>query len=632
MNYGFLRAAAASLKLKPADPEFNKNEIIRAIDEAVKNETRLLVTPELSVTGYTCADLFFSKALYNSAMSALVEIAEYTNGKNIAVLVGVPVEYKNSLYNCAAVLVNGVVAGLVPKIHIANYNEFYEKRWFASGADFKTAQDIEFCGFNTKIGPQLFDLGDGAILGVELCEDLWVPCPPSGELSLSGANIIANLSASDEYASKAQYRRELVSNQSARCICGYVYAGASVFESTTDLLFGGALFAAENGTVLAEGERFQRKTNIIYADIDVEKINTLRVKNMSFENNSQQVEILDAKVENNSNDLKFRYVDAHPFVPDNDDKRRERCREIFSIQAGALAKRLEHVGSTGAVVGISGGLDSTLALLVCTKAMSLLGKENSDILGVTMPGFGTTGRTYNNALKLMNCLGVTVREVDIKEACMLHMRDIEHDADIHDITYENTQARERTQVLFDLANKHGKLLVGTGDLSELAMGWCTYNGDHMSMYGVNASVPKTLVRYLVDYVASVSEKDTADVLYDILDTPVSPELLPPDENGNIAQKTEENIGPYELHDFFLYNFIRFGFSKEKLIRIALKAFDEKYSEDTVEKWADVFIKRFFISQFKRSCVPDSPKVGSVSLSPRGDWRMPSDASFAAFIK
>ena len=632
MNYGFLRAAAASLKLKPADPEFNKNEIIRAIDEAVKNETRLLVTPELSVTGYTCADLFFSKALYNSAMSALVEIAEYTNGKNIAVLVGVPVEYKNSLYNCAAVLVNGVVAGLVPKIHIANYNEFYEKRWFASGADFKTAQDIEFCGFNTKIGPQLFDLGDGAILGVELCEDLWVPCPPSGELSLSGANIIANLSASDEYASKAQYRRELVSNQSARCICGYVYAGASVFESTTDLLFGGALFAAENGTVLAEGERFQRKTNIIYADIDVEKINTLRVKNMSFENNSQQVEILDAKVENNSNDLKFRYVDAHPFVPDNDDKRRERCREIFSIQAGALAKRLEHVGSTGAVVGISGGLDSTLALLVCTKAMSLLGKENSDILGVTMPGFGTTGRTYNNALKLMNCLGVTVREVDIKEACMLHMRDIEHDADIHDITYENTQARERTQVLFDLANKHGKLLVGTGDLSELAMGWCTYNGDHMSMYGVNASVPKTLVRYLVDYVASVSEKDTADVLYDILDTPVSPELLPPDENGNIAQKTEENIGPYELHDFFLYNFIRFGFSKEKLICLALKAFDNKYSEDTVEKWADVFIKRFFISQFKRSCVPDSPKVGSVSLSPRGDWRMPSDASFAAFIK
>lgn len=631
MNYGFLRAAAASLKLKPADPEFNKEEILKAIDEAVENETRLLVTPELSVTGYTCADLFFNKALLSKAMSALGEIADYTNGKNIAVLVGVPVEFKNSLYNCAAVLVNGRIAGLVPKIHIANYNEFYEKRWFASGADFKTPQQIEICGLSTKIGSQLFDLGGGAILGVELCEDLWVPCPPSGELTLSGANIIANLSASDEYASKAQYRRELVSNQSARCICGYVYAGASVFESTTDLLFGGALFAAENGTVLAEGERFLRKTNIVYADIDVEKINTLRIKNISFENNSQQVEILDAKVENNSNDLKFRYVDAHPFVPDNDDKRRERCREIFSIQAGALAKRLEHVGSTGAVVGISGGLDSTLALLVCTKAMNLLGRENSDILGVTMPGFGTTGRTYNNAIKLMKCLGVTVKEVDIKEACMLHMRDIEHDPQIHDITYENTQARERTQVLFDLANKHGKLLVGTGDLSELAMGWCTYNGDHMSMYGVNASVPKTLVRYLVEYVASVSDKETADVLYDILDTPVSPELLPPDENGNIAQKTEENIGPYELHDFFLYNFIRFGFSKEKLVRLALKAFDSKYPQDIIEKWAEVFIRRFFISQFKRSCVPDSPKVGSVSLSPRGDWRMPSDASFAAFL-
>lgn len=631
MNYGFLRAAAASLKLKPADPEFNKEEILKAIDEAVENEARLLVTPELSVTGYTCADLFFNKALLSKAMSALREIADYTNGKNIAVLVGVPVEFKNSLYNCAAVLVNGGIAGLVPKIHIANYNEFYEKRWFASGADFKTPQEIEICGLSTKIGSQLFDLGGGAILGVELCEDLWVPCPPSGELTLSGANIIANLSASDEYASKAQYRRELVSNQSARCICGYVYAGASVFESTTDLLFGGALFAAENGTVLAEGERFLRKTNIVYADIDVEKINTLRIKNISFENNSQQVEILDAKVENNSNDLKFRYVDAHPFVPDNDDKRRERCREIFSIQAGALAKRLEHVGSTGAVVGISGGLDSTLALLVCTKAMNLLGRENSDILGVTMPGFGTTGRTYNNAIKLMKCLGVTVKEVDIKEACMLHMRDIEHDPQIHDITYENTQARERTQVLFDLANKHGKLLVGTGDLSELAMGWCTYNGDHMSMYGVNASVPKTLVRYLVEYVASVSDKETADVLYDILDTPVSPELLPPDENGNIAQKTEENIGPYELHDFFLYNFIRFGFSKEKLVRLALKAFDSKYPQDIIEKWAEVFIRRFFISQFKRSCVPDSPKVGSVSLSPRGDWRMPSDASFAAFL-
>ncbi len=631
MNYGFFRAAAATLKLKVADPDFNKQEIKKAIDEAVQNKARLLVTPELSVTGYTCADLFFSSALLSGAENALGEIAEYTAGKNIAVLVGVPVKYMNSLYNCAAVIVNGTVAGLVPKIHIANYNEFYEKRWFASGADFKTPQNIEICSQKTKIGSMLFDLGGGAVLGAELCEDLWVPEPPSGSLAVKGANIIANLSASDEYASKAQYRKELVSNQSARCVCGYVYAGASVFESTTDLLFGGALFVVENGSVLAQGERFLRNTNIVYADIDIDKLSALRVKNMSFENGGA-AEIVNAQVENDYNDLKFRFVDAHPFVPENDDKRRERCREIFSIQAGALSKRLEHVGSSGVVVGISGGLDSTLALLVSARAMSLLGKSNADILGVTMPGFGTTGRTYNNAVQLMKYLGVTIKEIDIKEACSLHMRDIEHDPDIHDITYENTQARERTQVLFDLANKHGKLLVGTGDLSELAMGWCTYNGDHMSMYGVNASVPKTLVRYLVEYVASVSDKDTSAVLYDILDTPVSPELLPPDENGNIAQKTEENIGPYELHDFFLYNFVRFGFAKEKLVRLAQKAFEDKYSKDVIAHWAEVFMKRFFISQFKRSCVPDSPKVGSVSLSPRGDWRMPSDASFSAFLK
>lgn len=630
MNYGFFRAAAVTLKLKVADPDYNKEEIKKAIDAAVAHKARLLVTPELSVTGYTCADLFFSSALVSSAQKALGELADYTKGKNICVIVGMPVRFYNSLYNCAVVLCGGQIKGVVPKTHIANYNEFYEKRWFASGSQFASCQKISLCGFETKIGSQLFDLGGGAVLGIEMCEDLWVPSPPSGALAMHGANIIANLSASDEYVSKAQYRKELVSNQSARCVCGYVYAGASVFESTTDLLFGGVLFIAENGAVLAEGERFLRNTNLIYADIDIEKLNALRVKNMSFENSFSELPLVDAKVENSHNDLKYRFVDPHPFVPADDDKRRARCSEIFSIQAGALAKRLEHVGSSGTVVGISGGLDSTLALLVCTRVMELIGKSSADILGVTMPGFGTTGRTYNNALKLMECLGVTVKEVDIKEACNLHMRDIGHDPEIKDITYENTQARERTQVLFDLANKHGKLLVGTGDLSELAMGWCTYNGDHMSMYGVNASVPKTLVRYLVEYVASVSPSETAKVLYDILDTPVSPELLPPDKDGNIAQKTEENIGPYELHDFFLYHFIRFGFAKEKLVRLALKAFDGVYSKDVISKWADVFIKRFFVSQFKRSCVPDSPKVGSVSLSPRGDWRMPSDASFNIF--
>lgn len=631
MNYGFFRAASASLNLKVADPQYNKNSIISAIEAAEKEGARLLVTPELSVTGYTCADLFFTFALQNAANDALAQITAATKGKNIAVLLGMPVPFLGSLYNCAVLVRGGKIIGAVPKKHIANYNEFYEKRWFASGFDFEAVQDISICGFDVKIGDQIFDLGGGAMLGVELCEDLWVPAPPSSQLVQSGANIIANLSASDEYVSKAQYRKSLVENQSARCVCGYVYAGAGPCESTTDLVFSGATLITENGSVAAEGNRFDFENQIIYADLDIEKLSALRRNNMSFSNKIGTVQIVSAPVQNNENDLKHRFVDPHPFVPADDEMRRERCREIFAIQSCGLAKRISHVGSAGAIVGISGGLDSTLALLVAAEAMKRLGKSAADIIGITMPGFGTTGRTYNNALELMRRLGVQIKEIDIKAACEQHMRDIEHDSEIHDITYENTQARERTQILFDMANKHNMLLVGTGDLSELAMGWCTYNGDHMSMYGVNASVPKTLVRYLVEYVASVSDKETAAVLYDILDTPVSPELLPPDENGNIAQKTEENIGPYELHDFFLYNFVRFGFSKEKLIMLAQKAFEDKYSPAVIEKWASVFMRRFFISQFKRSCIPDSPKVGSVSLSPRGDWRMPSDASFNAFV-
>lgn len=631
MNYGFFRAASASLNLKVADPQYNKNSIISAIEAAEKEGARLLVTPELSVTGYTCADLFFTFALQNAANDALAQITAATKSKNIAVLLGMPVPFLGSLYNCAVLVRGGKIIGAVPKKHIANYNEFYEKRWFASGFDFEAVQDISICGFDVKIGDQIFDLGGGAMLGVELCEDLWVPAPPSSQLVQSGANIIANLSASDEYVSKAQYRKSLVENQSARCVCGYVYAGAGPCESTTDLLFSGATLIAENGSVAAEGNRFDFENQIVYADLDIEKLSALRRNNMSFSNKIGTVQIVSAPVQNNENDLKHRFVDPHPFVPADDEMRRERCREIFAIQSCGLAKRISHVGSAGAIVGISGGLDSTLALLVAAEAMKRLGKSAADIIGITMPGFGTTGRTYNNALELMRRLGVQIKEIDIKAACEQHMRDIEHDSEIHDITYENTQARERTQILFDMANKHNMLLVGTGDLSELAMGWCTYNGDHMSMYGVNASVPKTLVRYLVEYVASVSDKETAAVLYDILDTPVSPELLPPDENGNIAQKTEENIGPYELHDFFLYNFVRFGFSKEKLIMLAQKAFEDKYSPAVIEKWASVFMRRFFISQFKRSCIPDSPKVGSVSLSPRGDWRMPSDASFNAFV-
>lgn len=631
MNYGFFRVAAASLKLRVADPNYNKEEIKKAIDKAVSEDVRLLVTPELSITGYTCADLFFTKQLQHSAEQALCEIVKYTADKNITVLVGMPVPFYNSLYNCAVVISDGRICGIVPKQHIANYNEFYEKRWFASGSQFKSCQPINLCGCNTLIGSQIFDLGDGAVLGVELCEDLWVPSPPSSTLVCHGANIIANLSASDEYVSKAEYRRDLISNQSARCICGYAYAGAGVYESTTDLVFSGATLVAENGAVLAEGERFVRDTVLTIADMDIEKLNAQRQSNMSFENLSSEIGFSKITIDNEINNLKYRFVDPHPFVPADDEKRRERCKEIFAIQASGLAKRVEHVGSSGVVVGISGGLDSTLALLVAVEAMKMLGRPNSDILGITMPGFGTTDRTYQNAIDLMKALGVTIKEISIKDACMQHMKDIEHDEAVKDITYENTQARERTQILFDMANKHAKLLVGTGDLSELAMGWCTYNGDHMSMYGVNASVPKTLVRYLVEYVANVSESKTADILFDVLDTPVSPELLPPDENGKIAQKTEDNIGPYELHDFFLYNFVRFGFTKDKIKALAVRAFVGVYDSETIDKWLTVFFKRFFISQFKRSCIPDSPKVGSVSLSPRGDWRMPSDASFSAFI-
>ncbi len=630
MNYGIIRVAAASLKLKVANPSYNKEEIKKVIDNAVAEGVRVLVTPELSVTGYTCADLFFTSALQQASDEALLEIAAYTEGKNICVIVGVPIVCNSKLYNCAVVIVDGAVVSIIPKQNIANYNEFYEKRWFASGSGINAPL---FEKYDCSIfGNQLINLGGGAVLGVELCEDLWVTEPPSNKLALEGANIIVNLSASDEYVAKAEYRRSLVANQSARCIAAYVYAGASVYESTTDLVFSGATIIAENGAIIAEGKRFQRENVLTVADVDVEKLNTLRRKNMSFGNSSDEgFFLLDAELENDDNDLKYRCVDPHPFVPADDEKRRERCEEIFSIQAAGLAKRLEHVGSKGCVIGISGGLDSTLALLVSVEAMKLLGKPMSDIIGITMPGFGTTDRTYNNALDLMKSLGVTVKEISIKDACVQHFKDIEHNPDVKDITYENTQARERTQILFDIANKTGCLLVGTGDLSEMAMGWCTYNGDHMSMYGVNASVPKTLVRYLVKYVAEISDEKTRAILLDVLDTPVSPELLPPDENGEIAQKTEDNIGPYELHDFFLYHFIRFGYDKEKLSVLAQKAFDGAYDKATVEKWLTVFIRRFFISQFKRSCVPDGPKVGSVSLSPRGDWRMPSDASFDDFI-
>lgn len=625
MKHGFFKTACASLKLKIAQPSYNKIEIMKAIDEAERAGAKLLVTPELSITGYTCGDLFFTSALLKSAEDALCDIAKHTQGKDIAVAAGVPVSCFNKLYNCAVIILNGKIIGAVPKI---NVNSKDDGRFFASGKDIKA--EIQLCGQAVPFGNCLFDLGDGIIMGAEIGEDLWAVTPPSNDMALAGANVIINLSASEEYAAKAEYRKKLVSMQSAKCNCVYLYAGASIYESTTDLVFSGATMIAENGALLADGKRFLRDTNIVYADVDIEKVNSQRRKNDSFAN-TQQADIVCCKLKSTTSAVNNRYIDPSPFIPVDKKERLERCEEIFTIQATALARRMEYIGSTGAIIGISGGLDSTLALLVSVKAMEILGKPNSEILGITMPGFGTTDRTYNNALELMKRLGITVKEISIKDACIQHMNDIEHSTEIHDITYENTQARERTQILFDMANKYGKLLVGTGDLSELAMGWCTFNGDHMAMYGVNASVPKTLVRYLVDYVAGESEKGIADILYDILDTPVSPELLPPDSDGRIAQKTEDNIGPYELHDFFLYNFMRFGFSKEKLQFIAEIAFNGKYDSVEIEKWLTMFLRRFFISQFKRNCIPEAPKTGTVGLSPRGDFSMPSDASFVDFI-
>ena len=627
MNYGYVKVAASVPRVRVADCKFNAGQIEKEIIIADGKGVQIIAFPELCITGYTCGDLFAQQLLLEEAEMGLMQILNNTRQMDIISILGMPVPLNGVLLNTAVVIQKGKILGVVPKTYLPNYKEFYEKRWFASGADFDTVQMVN----GVPMGSQLFDLGSGVLLGVELCEDLWVPQPPSGALALQGANLIANLSASDEYVSKAAYRRDLVAGQSARCVAGYVYAGAGVHESTTDLVFSGATLVAENGGILAEGERFARESVLTVADVDVEKLNAQRRQNMSFENRPG-VAVQSCPVPNAENDLAYRIVDPHPFVPAADAQRRERCKEIFLLQASGLAGRLEHVGSKGCVLGISGGLDSTLALLVAVRAMELLGKPASAVLGVTMPGFGTTDRTYRNALDLMEALGVTRREISIADACVQHMADIGHDPSVHDITYENTQARERTQILFDLANKEGCLLVGTGDLSELAMGWCTYNGDHMSMYGVNASVPKTLVRYLVDYVAGELGGRTEEILRDVLDTPVSPELLPPDANGKIAQKTEEKIGPYELHDFFLYHFVRFGFDREKLAVLAEKAFDGRYDRPTVDRWLTEFLRRFFISQFKRSCIPDSPKVGSVSLSPRGDWRMPSDAAMQAFLQ
>ena len=627
----FIKVASACPVTRVSDVEFNIKNILTCINDAVSNNAKMIVFPELSITSYSCGDLFLQDTLLNNSLKGIENLLSSTKDLDILIAVGAPFLHKTTLYNCAFVLFKGKVLGIVPKSFIPNYSEFYEKRWFSEGVGVRDKvvslpfqEDIPF-GTNLIFSCKDFNYA------FEICEDLWVTIPPSSYLALMGANIIGNLSASNELVSKMEYRKSLISNQSARALCSYVYSSAGVHESSTDLLFSGHLLISENGTLLKENKRFQRDNEVIYGTIDLFRLKAERMKNLSFRDSSKQVSIEPKIIKFNYDNTELksfdRFVDKHPFVPSNEYERETRCKEIFDIQSAALAKRFEHVGLKKAVIGISGGLDSTLALLVVVKTFKLLNLPMENIISITMPGFGTTDRTYNNALTLCKELGCDLREINIVKAALQHFEDIGHDKDIHDVTYENVQARERTQILMDIANKEGGLLIGTGDLSELALGWCTYNGDHMSMYSVNPSIPKTLVRYLVRYVAEKEvSKEVSETLLDILDTPVSPELLPKDAKGEIAQKTEDIVGPYELHDFFLYHFIKHGSSKERIYFLAKEAFKNDYSDEEIQKWLDKFMWRFFTQQFNRSALPDGPKVGSISLSPRGDWRMPSDAA------
>ena len=634
--YGFVRCASAVPKLRVADCKYNTGEIIKLISAAAQKDVELLVFPELCITGYTCSDLFFQSSLLTAAEESLSAIAEASRGKNIVAVVGLPINIGNSLYNCSVAIYDGDILGAVPKTYIPNYGEYYEKRWFKSGKGLKGG--IALCGQSVPIGTNLLFAAEGIenfTFGIEICEDLWAAIPPSSRLALAGAAIIVNTSASNELATKNEYRTSLVANQSARCICGYVYSSAGIGESTQDMVFSGHSLICENGSLLIEGDRFSLDSSLIMADIDTELLVNDRRKNTSFsEGSSFDPEIISfGMYERNKDDLE-RFIRPQPFVPNDDRELNSRCSDIFNIQAAGLVKRISHTKAKSLVIGISGGLDSTLALLVAVKACDYLDMSRKSVIGVTMPGFGTTDRTYNNAISLMGALGVTIREIPIAKATTQHFSDIGHDPDVHDVTYENSQARERTQILMDLANKENGLVVGTGDLSELALGWATYNGDHMSMYGVNSGVPKTLVRMLIKWTVRFGSLDsiTTKILKDILDTPVSPELLPPDENDNINQKTEDIVGPYELHDFFLYYVVRCGFTPAKIYFLAKNAFSGVYDETTILKWLKNFYRRFFAQQFKRSCLPDGPKVGTINLSPRGDWRMPSDASARLWLE
>ena len=640
MENGFIKVASAVPSVKVADCEYNVQQIETIIAQAEGKGVEVIVFPELSITGYTCQDLFRQSLLLEQAETSVLMLLDFTRNLDIVCIVGLPVVVGDVLLNCAAVIQKGDLLGLVPKTYLPNYSEFYEKRWFASSQDLQPTE-IRFAGNTVLVTPQptLFRTCDGVLFGIEICEDVWAPAPPSNILALAGADIIFNLSASDELIGKHAYLKSLLSQQSARTISGYVYSGCGFGESSQDMVYAGNSLVYENGHLIAEGERFSLAPQTVITQIDVEKLRSERRTNSTYVNaqRGHSARIVNAHGVSMRDFELLRDVEPHPFIPKTADMEQS-CDEIFSIQVAGLAKRLVHTGCKTVVLGISGGLDSTLALLVCVKTFDKLGRDRKGIVGVTMPGFGTTDRTHSNAVDLMHALGVTSMEISISDSVRQHFKDIGQDMAVHDVTYENSQARERTQILMDLSNKLGGMVVGTGDLSELALGWATYNGDHMSMYGVNAGIPKTLIKYLVEFVASKVDESSRSTLYDILDTPVSPELIPADENGNISQKTEELVGPYELHDFFLYNILRFGFRPRKIFMLARRAFDGShegasfYDDDTIKKWLKTFLRRFFAQQFKRSCLPDGPKVGSVSLSPRGDWRMPSDASASLWLK
>lgn len=631
MKNGFVKVAAATPDIRVADVEFNTQNIINAMEEAQKNGAKILVFPELCVTGYTCSDLFDHSVLLKASRKALLEIAENTNDKDMLVFVGAPLEVNGKLYNVAAAMNQGEIIGFTTKTFLPNYGEFYEMRQFTPGP--QTVRGITFEGKKIPFGPQILfqaEEMEELVVAAEICEDVWSPVPPSIQAALEGATVIVNCSASDETIGKDTYRRALISGQSARLISGYIYANAGEGESTTDLVFGGHNIIAENGTILKESSRYVNE--IIYSEIDLQRITGERRKNTTFQPLDEETLVRVPFIIEETKTFLTRTFPKKPFVPSDEQTRAQRCEEILTIQAMGLKKRLAHTNARTAVVGISGGLDSTLALLVTARAFDMLGRDKKDIIAVTMPCFGTTDRTYQNACEMSKKVGATLIEVPIADAVNVHFRDIGHDPEDHSVTYENCQARERTQVLMDIANKTWGMVIGTGDLSELALGWATYNGDHMSMYGVNASVPKTLVRHLVKYAADdTKDKALKNVLYDVLDTPVSPELLPP-KDGDIAQKTEDLVGPYELHDFFLYFMLRFGYEPSKIFRIACMTFDGEYDKETIFKWLETFCRRFFSQQFKRSCLPDGPKIGTVALSPRGDWRMPSDACVAVWMK